>query len=119
MYKKLVILCLCVASNVAFSETKCTELVAIKDVLVQSRGWMHVVLEGVDNSDLQHCGKETNTALLFNFNDTYGSPEGQEMLKTVVLSAWVTGEKLMFCSNGCDSQYSAYSRLDSVRKFNY
>ena len=92
----------------------CTDFVMIKDLLPRSGGWTHVVAEGLNNMDLSQCGTNNQDGLLINFNDSTGTEQGKKTLLSILLSAYAMGKLVKLCSTGCDTQWNAYSRLDSI-----
>ena len=92
----------------------CTGPVKIKELKARHLGWVHVVIEGIYNADIKSCGNQTDVGLLLNYNDSTGSVEGKKMLLAMLMSAKATGKNVRLCSDGCDTQHPAYSRLSHL-----
>ncbi len=92
----------------------CTGQVKIKELKPRTGGWVHIVAEGLDDIDVMNCGTNNYQGMLLNFNDTNGTKEGKQMMLSILLSAYMSGKSMELCSAGCDSQYSNYTRLDSI-----
>jgi len=98
----------------ATSNATCTDPVKIQDLAVRTDGWIHVKAVGLADMDIMNCGKNDHTGMLLNFNDSYGTIEGKQLMFSTLLSIYMSGKSVQLCSGGCDSQHTVYSRLDSI-----
>lgn len=92
----------------------CTDQVRIKELWPREAGWVHIVGEGVANMDLRGCGNNSSQGMLFNFNNTSGTPEGKMMLYSLLVAAYTSGQTMKLCSASCDPQHPEYSRLTHI-----
>jgi hypothetical protein len=104
-------------SIAAQSATVCTSLTRVTGLYPRDGGWIHVALQGITNGDISNCGNGGSLGLLLNFNDTVGSYDGKKMLFDILLDAKKSGERLQFCSTGCDTQHTNYSRLSHINNY--
>lgn len=111
---KTIIVLLLVIPAVSNAATVCTQNTRIAALYVRDGGWMHVKLQGLDDSDISNCGNHSSIGLLFNFNDATGTLEGKQMLLDVILEAKRSGDLVRLCSTGCDTQHTNYSRLTYI-----
>ena len=104
----------CLLGTTTYAKAVCTEIGTIEKLSPREGGWVHVQLEGRSNMDLMNCGRGDALGLILNLNDTGGSLEGKKLLYSTILAAFTSGKQLRLCSSACDSQFSSYSKLDSI-----
>ena len=92
----------------------CTGKVIIQELAMTAGGWTVLLIKDMADTDLMNCGSHTTHALLFNFNDNYGTSDGKKMLYSALLAATTTGKEVMLCSTKCDSQHPSYSTLTNM-----
>lgn len=92
----------------------CTGNVMVEELAMGAGGWTHILIKDMTDTDIMNCGQHTTHALMFNFNDNYGTPDGKKMLYSALLAAATTGNEVNLCSTKCDSQHPSYSTLTSM-----
>jgi hypothetical protein len=91
-----------------------TPLVRIKELRPRAGGFIHVVAEGQSDMDITNCGRNDFLGMLLNFGDSTGTEAGKKAMFAILLTAYAQGTPVILGSNGCDSQYPSYSRLDYI-----
>ena len=81
-------------------------------LLPRNGGYVHIVIDGVDNIDLKNCGQGNYYGMLLNYNDTTGTVELKKLMYSSLLTAYSSGKEVTVCATGCDTQIPSYSRLE-------